>query len=174
MLSLMYRMHPTNIWYVIRLYQFLCLCVHFFKVLDVLFLYHEDLGQSCLVMKKKNKTKQKTGHNLLEVLEGLGCHLLVFCLTVNIYHLDQELDRKSSQSISLSTEQFVPPWWLIDKRVIVLLREKKDNGVINLHKQSSARDMQFFLKTCSAVAVWCTLVLTPFHLWSSKLKLNMI
>lgn len=36
----------------IQLYQLLCLCVHFFQVLDVLLLDHEDFGKPCLIVEK--------------------------------------------------------------------------------------------------------------------------
>lgn len=43
-----------------------------------------------------------------------------------MYHLNKELDRKSSQSFSLGTRQFVPPGRLVDQGVIVLFRQKMD------------------------------------------------
>ncbi len=77
-------------------------------------------------------------------------------LTENFYHLDEKLDRKSSQSVSLSTRQFVPPWWLVNKRVIVLLVQKMDNSVSFLYKQVRERELQDF-KISIVVAVWCLL-----------------
>lgn len=42
-----------------------------------------------------------------------------------MHHLNKKLDRKSSQSFSLSTRQFVSPGCLVNQGVVVLFIPKK-------------------------------------------------
>ena len=99
------------------LYQFLCFRVHIFQVLDVLFLYHEDLGQPRLEIWKIRKSKglrsctriRENGLTVRSSRNKSGSH-----------HLDEELDRKPPQCLPLASGKSALPCRLADERVVVL------------------------------------------------------
>lgn len=111
-------------------YHFLCLCVHFFQVLDVLLLDHENLGQSCLV--KGKKTDKECIR--MKSYKVLGCEIFIFhrkYLPLGQGTWQEILPEYLPQHLVVCSSMVIG-WWE-GHCPIITGKEKNDNEVIFLH-----------------------------------------